>query len=449
MKLDTPKNKENNLEYTVNWKTKSIKSLCLKVTSGGTPSRKNPSFYEEGTIPWLKTKELKDWYIDDSEEKITLEALNNSSAKIFPQNTVLMAMYGDGKTITSLGILRNEAATNQACCALITNSEVCDHLFLFYSLKFHRQDFISMASGGSQRNLNGQLISNFTIKVPPLETQQKIASILSNYDDLIENNTRRIEILERMAKLVYEEWFVKFRFPGHEKVKIIDGVPDGWKIKKIGNIFTVVLGGTPSRKKEDYWNGNIPWINSGKVNELRIINESEGITELGLKKSATKMMPVRTTVLAITGVTLGQISLTEIEVCANQSVVGIYDEKRIYSEYIFLKIKEIINEVILKAGGGAQQHINKEIINETEVIIPPENVVEEFNSFIMSIFNQISILLFKNQNLRKTRDLLLPKLISGEIDISDLDIRIKNEYQENKFNFGEPQDEKGFRVKMV
>lgn len=293
----------------------------------------------------------------------------------------------------------------------------------------------SQNTAGAVPGLNRNALHLINVEIPIIDVQQKIASILSSYDDLIENNTLRIEILEQMAKLVYEEWFVKFRFPGHENVKMVPSdlgeIPEGWEIRKIGDIFTVVLGGTPSRKRDDYWNGNIPWINSGKVNELRIINESEGITELGLKKSATKMMPVRTTVLAITGATLGQISLTEIEVCANQSVVGIYDEKKIYSEYIFLKIKEIIGEVILKAGGGAQQHINKEIVNETEVIVPPSNLTEDFNSAIKPIFNQISILLFKNQNLRKTRDLLLPKLISGEIDVSDLDIRIRNEVQES------------------
>ena len=318
----------------------------------------------------------------------------------------------------------------------VNKGKVNPHYLVYLLLSDEIQGKIkSISNGATVHHLNMKDIRNLELpELPLLEAQRKIASILSSYDDLIENNTRRIEILEQMAKLVYEEWFIKFRFPGHENLKMVPSdlgeIPEGWEVSKIGDIFTVVLGGTPSRKREDYWNGNIPWINSGKVNELRIINESEGITELGLKKSATKMMPVRTTVLAITGATLGQISLTEIEVCANQSVVGIYDEKKIYSEYIFLKIKEIIGEVILKAGGGAQQHINKEIVNETEVIVPPSNLIEDFNSVIKPIFNQISILLFKNQNLRKTRDLLLPKLISGEIDVSDLDIHIRNEFQE-------------------
>ena len=126
------------------WQVRSIDSLCLRVTSGGTPLRTNPAFYKNGTIPWVKTKELKDWYIYDSEEKITPVALEKSSAKLFPPNTVLMAMYGDGRTITSLGILRIKAATNQACCALIVNPDVCGYFYLFYALKYHRNDFIHL-----------------------------------------------------------------------------------------------------------------------------------------------------------------------------------------------------------------------------------------------------------------------------------------------------------------
>src|SRR5258708_3711406 len=120
----------------------SIESLCTRITSGGTPSRANPIFWEAGAVPWIKTGELKDWYVLDIEERITEEALLNSAARIFPKNTVLMAMYGDGKTITSLGILRDDAATNQACCAMIADPTKCHYLFLFYALKHHRHELL-------------------------------------------------------------------------------------------------------------------------------------------------------------------------------------------------------------------------------------------------------------------------------------------------------------------
>ncbi|MDQ1251464.1 MAG: type restriction enzyme subunit, partial [Euryarchaeota archaeon] len=137
------------------------------------------------------------------------------------------------------------------------NDEKCSYYFL-QTMNLEQYD-----CGASNPTINRNHIHSLTVNFPQLPIQRKIASILSSYDDLIENNTRRIEILEQMAKLVYEEWFVKFRFPGHKYIKMIPSelgeIPEGWEINKIGDIFTVVLGGTPSRNREDYWNGNIPW----------------------------------------------------------------------------------------------------------------------------------------------------------------------------------------------
>lgn len=266
----------------------------------------------------------------------------------------------------------------------------------------------------------------FTITI----TQQKVAEILATYDDFIENNNCRIKILEEMAQLIYKEWFVKFQFPGYEKVKMVESdgstsltkglgkIPERWEIKKISELFKTTLGGTPSRNVDLYWNeGNIPWINSGKVNDIRIINESEFITKEGLGKSSAKMIPYRSTVIAITGATLGQVSLTEIEVCTNQSVVGVYDERKLFSEYIYLFVKNNIQNIISKAGGGAQQHINKEIVDNSDILIPKLEIVRAFNKIIIPIFDLIATILFQNQLLRQTRDMLLLKLISGEIDV--------------------------------
>lgn len=289
----------------------------------------------------------------------------------------------------------------------------------------------SMAGASGRQRAKIEAIWDVEINNTDIKEQQKISSILSNYDNLIENNENRIKLLEQIAKLIYEEWFVNYKFQGYESVKMIDSgtdfgeIPEDWVIDNLGNRFKVVLGGTPARAKPEYWGGNTKWINSGKVNELRIIDESEFITELGLKKSSTKLMPKRTTVLAITGATLGQVSLTETEVCANQSVVGIYDETSEHSEYLYLTIKKRIESIILKAGGGAQQHINKEIVEETEIVIPDKGTIKNFNLIIKPIFDLLANLLIKKSYLRKTRDLLLSKLISGEIDVSNLDIKIE------------------------
>ncbi len=437
MKLDNSKNKKNILEYKMNWETRSIKSLCIKVTSGGTPSRKNPAFYENGIIPWLKTKELKDWYIDDSEEKITLEALKNSSAKMFPQNTVLMAMYGDGKTITSMGILRIEAATNQACCALITNPEVCDHLFLFYSLKFHRKDFISMASGGSQRNLNGQLISNFTIKVPCLKVQKKIAYILSCHDFLIENNTRRIEILEQMAKLIYEEWFVKFRFPGHENVKMVPSdlgeIPEGWEVKKLPDFCSKVIDGThdsPKPSENGYFLVTGKHIINGFINfsECYLVSPDEHA------KVIQRSKPEKGDIIFSNIGTLGSTVLVDQDFEFSIKNVALFKPlEDFYSSYLYLHFSspETYNQMVKKASGTSQKFFSLNFLRNLDLMEPPKDLLHKFDKMIKPLIEERSLLNKKNQNLCKTRDLLLPKLISGEIDVSDLDICIKSKFQES------------------
>ncbi len=267
-------------------------------------------------------------------------------------------------------------------------------------------------------------IEDLVVDLPSLQNQNKMASILSNYDNLIENNNKRIKILEEMAQKIYKEWFVDFKFPCHEtatfKQTELGKIPNNWEIKQIGKEYKTYLGGTPSRNEEKYWNGKIPWLNSGKTNELRITKASEYVTELGLEKSSTKLMPQYTTVLAITGATLGQVSMLGSEMCANQSVVGIYSDKN--PEYVFYLMKDKIQKLIQSASGGAQQHINKDIVNEMKFVLPADTMLNDFKDIIRPINKEIFNLLYKNHTLKQTRDLLLPRLISGEIDVENLEV---------------------------
>lgn len=255
----------------------------------------------------------------------------------------------------------------------------------------------------------------FPISLPPLKEQKRIADILSAYDNLIENNQKQIKLLEEAAQRLYKQWFIDLRYPGHETTPIVDGLPEGWKRCRMDEKFKTVLGGTPSRANPNYWNGNVAWINSGEVNNLRIMKASECITELALEKSATKMMPVHTTVLAITGATLGQVSYTEIETCANQSVVGIIDETELFSMYLYLFVSTNIKSMIGKATGGAQQHINKDIVNEYKIILPEEHVIKKLNIFTAPIFNKIADCYRQIEKLTESRDRLLPRLMNGEL----------------------------------
>ena len=183
-----------------------------------------------------------------------------------------------------------------------------------------------------------------------------------------------------------------------------------------------MLGGTPSRAKPEYWNGTIPWINSGEVNNFRIIKPSETITELGLTKSATKLLPLKTTVIAITGATLGQVSLLEIDACANQSVVGIIPNDDYPYEYIYPLIKQSINELTSHQTGGAQQHINKQNVESLDILVPTDADLDKYCNTVHNLYEMIANNCFENEYLTSLRDTLLSKLMSGELDVSDIEL---------------------------
>ncbi len=288
--------------------------------------------------------------------------------------------------------------------------------YLVYNLlsPIQQHNLTSSANGATVAHLNMGIIRNLKMELPPRDVQDKIAGILSKYDELIENSRKQIALLEEAAQRLYREWFVDFRFPGSTSH---NSLPQDWRKVPIETAFETVLGGTPSKSKPEFWNGDIPWINSGAVNLHRIIKGSEFITAEALKKSATKMMPKHTTVLAITGATLGQVSYTELEVCANQSVVGIIDKSGLYNEYIYLLITNEIEKIIAKSGGSAQQHINKNIINEYKITLPTASIVKQFKQIVNPYFVAIATLYGEIENLISARDALLPKLMSGDLKV--------------------------------
>jgi|CZKZ01.1.fsa_nt_gi type I restriction enzyme S subunit len=412
------------------WRSMSIGDLCVRITSGGTPLRSNRSYYDGGTIPWVKTGELKDWYIGDTEEKITAAAIEHSSAKLFPKDTILMAMYGDGRTITSLGILSCEAASNQACCALIVNDEVCKPFFLFYSLMQHRHSLLKLAYGGAQRNLNAKTIRSFEIPVPPLAEQALTESILSAYDYLIENNTRRIKILEQMAQMLYREWFVNFRFPGHEYVKMVESemglIPEGWEAKRMDEVAEVI-DCLHTKKPEHEENGTgllLQLFNIGENGKIDLSKKylvNEEVYKLWTSRiEACAGDCVITNVGRIAAV--GQIPVGT-KAALGRNMTGIRP-KRISPTFLieYLLSPTMADEVAKKKDAGAiMDSLNVKGIVRLSVPVPPAKMMNEFELRTRPIRRQVEVLVQKNQNLRTTRDLLLPKLVTGEVSVETLE----------------------------
>ncbi len=295
-----------------------------------------------------------------------------------------------------------------------------DPKFLYYLCQ--TMPFANFGGGSAVPTLNRNHIHPLETKIPvKVEDQRRIASILSSLDRKIELNNKINADLEEMAQAIFKNWFVDFE--PFKDGKFVDSelgmIPEGWKVGTLGEFCKCLLGGTPSRSKEEYWNGEVNWINSGEINKFRILEASEKITELGLAKSATKLLPKKTTVLAITGATLGQVSLLEIDTCANQSVIGVLENTEVPYEYIYPFIKDRIEMLIQHQTGGAQQHINKDNVESLIFLLPAINVLEDYISLVSPMYKRIESQCFENLYLSTLRDTLLPRLMSGELEVPE------------------------------
>lgn len=362
-----------------------------------------------------------------TDEKVATDLFGNLA---FPGD-IVVTQRG---TLGQVGLIPDSSphprfVVSQSQMKLTVDRSKADPLFVYYALRSpvgqHEIRSRSMTAGVPHINLS--LFQQVRIPLPPLATQRKIATIFSAYDDLIENNNRRIKLLEEMAQRIYREWFIDFRYPGREGVPLVDSelglIPEGWNRVAIGEWAAVVVGSTPSRTIPEYWrDGTVPWINSGQINDLCVTEPTELITEDAYASTSTKMMPVGTTLVAITGATLGQVSYLSIKACGSQNVCGIFTEDPADAPYLYYAITNSIEEIANRSMGGAQQHINRGIVHETLIVKPNEHALSAFCDIADGVLREIVCLLRSQNVLRNTRDLLLPRLISGAIDVTGADI---------------------------
>jgi len=307
-----------------------------------------------------------------------------------------------------------------------------DTKFAYYLLK--DLNLNNYAGGAAQPLLTQTFIIKIPAKIPSLPTQQKIAAILSAYDDLIENNTRRIKILEEMAQGLYREWFVEFHFPEYEDVTMVEAdngrmMPEGWKVGKLSDVCeNIYSGGTPNTKNLEYWDGNIPWLSSGETRNRFIITTNKTITTRGVSNSSTRLAREGMTLIASAGQghTRGQTSLLMIDSYINQSIVALIADSEIISNlYLFFELSRRYQELRrLSDSHSSRGSLTTKLLAQLDVVIPPKKIVDEFDIITTGIVKLITKRMTQNINLRHTRDLLLPRLIEGEIDVSELIIPV-------------------------
>lgn len=370
--------------------------ICLKICSDGTPTSSNVSYYNGG-IPWLNTNEVNFCNIYSTSKTISQKGLDNSAAKYIPVNTVIIAMYG--VTAGKSAIAKIPLTTNQACCNLVIDEKQADYRYVYYFLKIQSENLNKLANGGAQQNLNSQIIKRFKIALPSLPVQNHIASILSTYDTLIENNEKRIRLLEKMAENLYKEWFVRFRFPGHENVEMVDGLPKGWKRGSLRNICEFKRGKN---------------ITSGEMIEGAIPVVSAGLEPSGYHNEAN----VRGTsvTMSSSGANAGFIAIHYSDIwAADCSYIEEAATPYIYYVYELLNnIRSVINNF---QRGAAQPHVYPKDINRIKLVIPTECIRRIADKHLEIIHGHIQNLQHQNTLLARQRDLLLPRLMSGRLEV--------------------------------
>lgn len=402
------------------WKEVRLGDVCTRVCSGGTPKSTNLSYYG-GEIPWLNTKEIDFNRIYFTEKTITDSGLNNSSAKWIVPNTVTVAMYG--ATAGKSCIVKVPMTTNQACCNLTINDEVADYEFVYYSLKNDYTTLASLANGGAQQNLNAQIIKDYVLKMPSLADQRRIASILSSLDRKIELNNKINADLEEMAQAIFKNWFVDFE--PFKDGKFVDSelgmIPEGWKVGRLDEIADVIGGSTPSKAKPEYYTQKgIAWLTPKDLSNHPAVYSSRGeidITKEGYNSTSTKLMP-KGTVLFTSRAPIGYISIAQNDICTNQGFKSLVPRKA-GTCFLYCFLKYVTPEIENKSTGSTFKEASGALMKSLQVIMPEQKVFEEFEEIVSPLFARIESLEKESSRLSLLRDTLLPRLMSGELEVPD------------------------------
>lgn len=385
------------------FKKYKLGDLCTNVTSGGTPLRSQSVFYEGGKIPWLKTKEVTNGRIYETENHITELGLAKSSAKLIPANSIIVAMYGDGETAGRVAINRIPLTTNQACCNLTINSAKANNEFIYYYLLNSYEYLVNLKSGSGQQNLSSAIIKNMEVEIPnDISTQGLIASILSSLDDKIELNRRTNQTLEQIAQTLFKKYFVDDINP--------ENLPDGWRWGGFGEICEnfdskrIPL----SSMERDKRKGIYPYYGAASL---------MGFVDNYIFEGLHILLGEDGSVIDERGFPILQYVWGKFWVNNHAHVLkgkSYFSTNHLYMILLNTSVAHLVT-------GAVQPKINQGNLNSLEVLIPDEKACSKFTKEIDSLFELKKSNIDETKNLEKIRDSLLPKLMSGEIEVNTIE----------------------------
>lgn len=320
-------------------------------------------------------------------------------------------------------------------CALITpNPEMLDGRYLnaYLNSSLAKEYFANNASGSGMRySLPVDAIKNILLYLPSIEVQREIGKIFSDIDRKIALNREINRNLEAMARQLYDYWFVQFDFPDEngkpykssggkmawdEKLK--RDIPEDWKSNKISEIAKTYSGGTPTSSNKDYYDSkDVPWINSGELNESFITATDNYISEFGLNNSSAKIYPANSILVALYGATAGKVSFLSFEASSNQAVCGVIPNHANLTEYLYIALSSLCKYYISLSTGSARDNISQATVKDTLLLFPNNKILGEFHILASKIFDKIINCQLEILNLTKQRDELLPLMMSSQVSV--------------------------------
>ena len=400
----------------------SLEDITIKITDGKhgdcTPEENSGFFFvsckdvNNGKIDYSNSRQItKDDFIE-AHKRTMLE----------PDDILITNSGTIGRMALVKDIPETYRTTFQKSVAIVKpDKKKILPVYLYYRLQYCVSEFINCSNGSAQKNLLLGTMRNFKLDYPQsMEKQRRISNILSSYDDLIENNQKQIKLLEEAAQRLYKEWFVDLRFPGHENVKIIDGVPEGWKVGRADNYFDITIGKTPPRSEKQFFvNGNVgvPWVSIADMgnSETYIFKTSEGLTHDAIEKHNVKVVP-EGTILVSFKLTLGRVSITTKEMCTNEAIAHFRINEPALREYTYSYLKYFKYDTLGNTS-SISKAVNSKIIKGMPFVMPNGGIVQLYSKIVSPIFNLIHDKQALIVRLSEARDRLLPKLMSGEIEL--------------------------------
>ena len=379
---------------TVDWKPMKLDELGF-VGRGKSRNRpRNAAFLYNGPYPFFQTGDIKSANFHLSEYTQTYSEDGLAQSKLWKPGTLCITIAAN---IAESAILAVEGCFPDSVVGFIADPDKADVRFIKYYMDTLKVQMQNMSRGTTQDNLSLDKLLTFDFLIPPLLVQKHIAYILSAYDDLIENNQRRIKILEEIARSLYREWFVKFCFPGHEKIRMMPSelgeIPEGWGIEPISRFGTVITGKTPSKADMNFYSDDVMFVKTPDMHDnMFILHTNDRLSVAGVESQPSKTLPPGSICVSCIG-TIGVVSITTEGCQTNQQINSIILGHEVSREFLFYRLRDAKQTLEnLGANGATMGNVNKGKFEALKIASPPIDLLADYHRLAQPLFSEILIL---------------------------------------------------------